>query len=214
MRQLNAIDRLLTGLGSHLLDAGNDDIGTGRPHPATKLGTARPALSPEEKKHAAALMRVNHAGEIAAQALYQGQAITARDPEVRSKLEQSAIEEKDHLIWCRQRVEELGETTSHLEPLWHWGSFSIGALAGAAGDAWSLGFIKETEDQVIEHLEGHLERLPESDTHSRAIIEQMITDERVHGEKAVAAGGRRLPAVVKLTMKLTAKVMTTLSYRM
>ena len=158
-------------------------------------------------------MRVNHSGEIAAQALYHGQAVTARDEAVKQRLEQSAEEEGDHLTWCQIRVEELGEKTSLLSVFWYWGSFAIGATAGLAGDKWSLGFIKETEDQVIEHLQGHLEQLPLEDQKSRAVIEQMMIDEAHHGDKAVEAGGVPLPLPVKLWMRAASKVMTTLSYR-
>lgn len=211
MRNLTALDLLLTGIESTLTGSTSEVVGTPRPHPADNA--AESPLSNEERKHTAALMRVNHAGEIAAQALYQGQALTARTTQTRERLLHSAEEEQDHLIWCKQRVEELGESTSQLEPLWHWGSFCIGAFAGVTGDKWSLGFIKETEDQVIEHLQGHLAELPLQEEKSRRIIKQMIIDEDEHGDMAVAAGGQPLPTPVKHLMKLTAKVMTGLSYR-
>lgn len=212
MRHLSSIDRLIARVDDAFNPSKSAIIGTGRTHPHGDASIEE-ALADAERQLSASLMRVNHAGEIAAQALYQGQTLTARSNEIREKLRQSAVEEQDHLIWCKQRVEELGENTSRLEPFWHWGSVSIGAIAGLAGDAWSLGFIKETEDQVIEHLKGHLDRLPAADNRSRAIIEQMIIDEAEHGDTAVQAGGRPLPAPVKRVMKLTARVMTQLSYR-
>lgn len=169
-------------------------------------------MSDAERHHAAGLMRVNHAGEIAAQALYHGQALTARDPAVREAMEQSATEELDHLAWCEHRVNELGESVSRLGPLWYLGSFGIGALAGLMGDRFSLGFIAETEKQVVAHLDEHLGRLPEQDQRSRAILETMREDEEQHGEAARAAGGRALPEPVRHAMSLVSKVMTRTAY--
>lgn len=166
------------------------------------------------RRHAAGLMRVNHAGEVAAQGLYHGQALTARRPAIRAAMEQAAREEGDHLAWCRDRLDELGDRPSLLAPLWYAGSVAIGAVAGAAGDRWSLGFMAETERQVEGHLEDHLSRLPEGDERSRAILEQMKTDEVKHAQSALAAGGAELPAPVRLLMKLAAKVMTTTAYRL
>jgi ubiquinone biosynthesis monooxygenase Coq7 len=157
-------------------------------------------------------MRVNHAGEVAAQALYQGQALTARDPEVRSAMLQAAAEEADHLAWCEQRLKELKGRTSLLNPLWYLGSYAIGALAGAMGDRASLGFIAETEKQVESHLKGHLDRLSIEDLRSRAILEQMRHDEARHGEKAVSMGGKALPIGVRIAMRATSKLMTRGSY--
>jgi ubiquinone biosynthesis monooxygenase Coq7 len=168
----------------------------------------------EARRHAAGLMRVNHAGEVAAQGLYHGQALTARRPEIRAAMERAAREEGDHLAWCRDRLDELGDRPSLLAPLWYAGSVAIGSLAGAAGDRWSLGFMAETERQVEGHLEDHLSRLPEGDDRSRAILEQMKADEVKHAESAMAAGGAQLPAPVRLLMKLTARVMTTTAYRL
>jgi ubiquinone biosynthesis monooxygenase Coq7 len=159
-------------------------------------------------------MRVNYAGEVAAQALYQGQAMTARDPAVRAAMHESANEELDHLAWCAQRLAELGEPVSRLNPLWYAGSLGIGALAGLFGDRVSLGFIAETETQVVTHLEGHLGRLPPADTRSRTILEQMRRDEAGHRDAALAAGGAALPAPVKRAMGLVAKVMTRTAYRL
>ncbi|CAG0911078.1 unnamed protein product [Cyprideis torosa] len=212
MRHLSSFDIFLSGLEGLLTGTTTNTQGSDRQVPYPQDFTDA-LLSPQEASESVALMRVNHAGEIAAQALYQGQILTARSQQTRDSLKQSAIEEQDHLIWCKNRVEELGGTTSHLEPIWHWGSYCIGALAGAAGDRWSLGFIKETEDQVIDHLKGHLQALPSADHKSRAIIGQMIIDEAEHGDKAVAAGGAPLPLPVKQLMRATAKIMTGLSRR-
>jgi ubiquinone biosynthesis monooxygenase Coq7 len=154
-------------------------------------------------------MRVNHAGEVAAQGLYHGQALTARNPATRALLERAAREESDHLAWCEQRLKELNDRPSLLDPLWYAGSFAIGALAGLAGDRHSLGFVAETERQVERHLDGHLEQIPPDDARSRAIIEQMRADEREHGELARAAGGATLPRPVQDLMRATARIMTT-----
>lgn len=181
-----------------------------RPHPDQGLPEA--ALSEAEKRHAAGLMRVNHSGEVCAQALYQGQAITARNPEAARALMQAADEETDHLAWCERRIQELGSHTSYLDPLWYTGAFAIGVLAGALGDRWNLGFLAETERQVEGHLDGHLQRLPDNDAKSRAIVEQMKADEIRHAKTAIAHGGAELPLPVKLAMKLSAKVMTQTAY--
>ena len=169
-------------------------------------------LSAQEKSHAAGLMRINHCGEVCAQALYQGQALTAKLPEVREKMEQSAAEENDHLQWCSDRLSQLDSRTSLLNPLWYASSFSIGAVAGALGDKWSLGFVAETEHQVVKHLDSHLKQLPQGDLKSRVIIEQMKQDEEHHATVAIEAGGAALPAPVKLVMKSMAKVMTKTVY--
>ncbi|MBV1910933.1 MAG: 2-polyprenyl-3-methyl-6-methoxy-1,4-benzoquinone monooxygenase [Kangiellaceae bacterium] len=169
-------------------------------------------LSAQEKSHAAGLMRINHCGEVCAQALYQGQALTAKLPEVREKMEQSAAEENDHLQWCSDRLSQLDSRTSLLNPLWYASSFTIGAVAGALGDKWSLGFVAETEHQVVKHLDSHLKQLPQGDLKSRVIIEQMKQDEEHHATVAIEAGGAALPAPVKLVMKSMAKVMTKTVY--
>ena len=166
-----------------------------------------------ERRHGAALMRVNHAGEVAAQALYHGQALTARDPEIRAALLAAARDETDHLAWCERRVRELGSRTSVLSPLWYAGSFVIGAMAGLAGDRNSLGFVAETERQVTEHLGSHLERLPESDQRSRRIVEEMQRDEERHGNEANAAGAATLPSPIRALMRSVARVMTETAYR-
>lgn len=170
------------------------------------------ALSDSEQRTAAALMRVNHAGEVAAQALYHGQAAFARRPEVRTLLLQSAREEADHLAWCDQRLRELGSRPSLLSPLWYAGSFAIGAAAAVAGDRISLGFVSETEKQVEGHIDNHLQRLPQADARSRAVLEVMRGDEIAHGATAREAGGTELPPPVRDAMHATAKVMTSTSY--
>jgi ubiquinone biosynthesis monooxygenase Coq7 len=169
-------------------------------------------LSPSERLSSARLMRVNHSGEVAAQALYQGQALTARDPAVKSAMHEAAAEEIDHLAWCEQRLRELKGRTSLLNPLWYVSSFAIGAIAGALGDEASLGFIAETEKQVESHLRGHLERMDPKDTRSRAILEQMTQDEKQHGAKAASMGGKALPYPVALAMRATSRLMTKGSY--
>ncbi|HEX5337436.1 MAG TPA: 2-polyprenyl-3-methyl-6-methoxy-1,4-benzoquinone monooxygenase [Gallionella sp.] len=169
-------------------------------------------LNEAEKKHAAALMRVNHSGEICAQALYQGQALTARDPMVQQKLQQAAQEETEHLAWTARRVHELGGHLSVLNPLWYGGSLAIGAFAGLLGDKWNLGFLAETERQVGHHLQSHLEKLPPQDEKCRAIVAQMYTDEIGHSDMAILLGGVELPQPVQLAMKLNGKVMTGTAY--
>jgi ubiquinone biosynthesis monooxygenase Coq7 len=171
-----------------------------------------PVLPPAEARLSAKLMRVNHAGEVAAQALYQGQALTARDAAVAGAMHKAAAEETDHLAWCERRLDELGARPSVLNPLWYAGSFGIGALAGAFGDRASLGFIIETEKQVESHLGDHLERLPLADQRSRAILERMRHDEAQHGSTAAALGGRPLPLPLRLAMRLSSRVMTRSSY--
>ncbi|MBZ0094678.1 MAG: 2-polyprenyl-3-methyl-6-methoxy-1,4-benzoquinone monooxygenase [Sulfuricella sp.] len=184
---------------------------TTRPLPGKSLAEAE--MGEEEKRLAAALMRVNHSGEICAQALYQGQALTARHPEIQQALKQAASEETEHLNWCESRISDLGGRKSLLNPVWYTGSLAIGALAGALGDKWNLGFLAETERQVVRHLEGHLQRLPASDEKSRAVVEQMKEDEARHATTALEHGGAELPAPVKLAMKLSAKVMTATAFR-
>jgi ubiquinone biosynthesis monooxygenase Coq7 len=169
-------------------------------------------LNERQRAHAAGLMRINHAGEVAAQGLYQGHAAVARDKSIERQMQQAANEEFDHLAWCEQRLTELGAAPSRLSPFWYGGAFAIGAASGFLGDRWSLGFIAETERQVCEHLESHFERLPKDDARSRAILERMHEEEAEHGENAVEAGAAELPPPVKRLMKLTAKVMTRTAY--
>jgi ubiquinone biosynthesis monooxygenase Coq7 len=183
---------------------------TRRPMPGAQLPEAE--LSAAEKIHVAALMRVNHCGEICAQALYQGQALASRNPLVRRELEIAAWEETEHLNWTETRIAELGGRKSLLNPLWYGGSLAIGAIAGKCGDAWSLGFLAETERQVEGHLEGHKARLPAQDRKSWEVLEQMKLDEMRHAETAIGHGARELPAPVKFAMKLSSRLMTRLSY--
>ena len=170
-------------------------------------------LTEAERAHAAGLMRVNHTGEVCAQALYEGQALTARGDDVRDALEQAAAEEVDHLAWCRQRLDELDARPSVLDPLFFAASFLVGAAAGAMGDRVSLGFVEATEDQVVRHLDRHLADLPEGDARSRAIVEEMRADEARHGVNALRAGGRTFPDGVKQAMTVVSRIMTESTYR-
>jgi ubiquinone biosynthesis monooxygenase Coq7 len=204
--QLTAIDRCIGVLDGALRTLSNSGAGTGRRSP--DAGLDRPALSAAESRLAAGLMRVNHSGEVCAQALYQGQALTARNSDLKASLERAAEEENDHLHWCGRRVAELGSHTSLLNPLWYAGSLALGAAAGALGDRWNLGFLGETERQVTAHLESHLARLPAADRASRAILEQMREDEQRHATQAMQSGGAELPAPVKHLMRLSSKLMT------
>ncbi len=176
-----------------------------RPYPA--LHEKEGPLTPEQNQHSAALMRVNHAGEVCAQALYQGQALVSRDKKIREKLCAAAIEEGDHLAWCHQRLKELGSHTSYLNPLWYSGSFVIGLTAGLWGDKWSLGFLAETEQQVVNHLESHLETLPAKDHKSFKVIQQMQEDEAKHRDDAIKLGATELPAFIKKIMSIASKIM-------
>jgi len=178
-------------------------------------GESKPAseMDEHERAHVAGLMRVNHVGEVCAQALYQGQALTARDAYARATLEQAAREEQDHLAWSADRIRELGGRPSLLNPLWYAGSLAIGALAGAAGDKWNLAFLAETERQVEEHLTGHLDRLPAGDERTRAIVEAMREDEAKHRQTALRLGAAELPSPVRAAMRLASRVMTSVAYR-
>jgi len=178
-----------------------------RPSPAAGIGEEEP-LGVDEAREAVALMRVNHVGEVCAQALYDAQALAARSPELKAMFEQAAREEADHLAWTEERIRELGGRTSLLNPLWYGGAFAIGLAAARIGDRASLGFMAETERQVEQHLQGHLERLPESDVASRAIVAQMKDDEVRHADAATALGGAELPLPVRMAMRLAARVMT------
>ena len=171
-------------------------------------------LSEQERRHAAGLMRVNHSGEVCAQALYQGQALTAKLPEVGQQMAEAAAEEIDHLAWCEERINQLDGRTSLLNPLWYAASFGIGAAAGLISDKLSLGFVAATEEQVCNHLQAHLDKLPENDHKSRAVIEQMLVDEKHHAESALDAGGHPFPRPVKKLMTLISGAMTASSYRL
>lgn len=206
---MNSLDKLITEFdkGLRTVFAPAHSV---RPQP--DRGCAETPLSEPEKKQAAALMRVNHSGEICAQALYNGQALTARNPATEAALRQASEEETEHLAWCEKRIGELGSHKSLLNPVWYAGSFALGALAGALGDKWNLGFLAETEKQVGKHIESHLARLPVQDEKSRAILEQMKIDEARHATTALEHGGVELPPPVKLAMQLSSKIMTNTTY--
>ena len=186
-------------------------VSQSRPTPQPQI-PPQEALTDEERKHAAGLMRVNHVGEVCAQALYQAQRLTSSSPEMKKQLALAAIEEEDHLHWCSQRLQELNSRPSLLNPVWYSGAFALGVVAGLAGDAWSLGFVAETEKQVEHHLDDHLETLPEHDLASRAIVDQMRIEEIEHGKMAHDAGAKELPEFIKKTMAMTSKVMTKTAY--
>lgn len=210
--RLSFIDNLIINADRALRTlAAGSDMTSERPSPARSLSEAD--LSEAERKKSAALMRVNHTGEVCAQALYQGQALTAKLPNVRVEMEKAAEEEIDHLVWCQDRIDALGSHTSYLNPVWYGLSFAIGAGAGLVSDKVSLGFVAATEDQVCKHLQDHLQELPMSDNRSRAVVEQMLEDEARHADMALNAGGYNFPAPVKGLMTLVSKVMTTTSYR-
>lgn len=211
-RNLSRIDRLLAGLDNALRTVAAPAATTSRAYPAADI--AGDDLDDPAKLHAAGLMRVNHAGEVAAQALYQGHAVVARSPVIEQRMQHAAAEEFDHLAWCEKRLTELGARPSRLTPIWYGGAFVIGALSGVLGDKWSLGFIAETERQVCAHLDRHLDGLPPGDARSRAVVRQMRDEEAAHGEEARAAGAAELPEPVKRLMQMTARVMTTAAYRL
>ena len=210
-RKLSVIDKVI----------GNVDLAlrTLTPRAAT-ASQASPAenkesldLSTAEKKHIAGLMRINHTGEVCAQALYQGQALTAKLANVRKEMDLAAQEEIDHLVWCEERINQLNSNTSFLNPLFYAASFGIGAAAGIAGDKWSLGFVAATEEQVCKHLQDHLSQLPQQDEKSRAILQQMLIDEEKHGLNALQAGGQDFSVAIKKLMSVVSKVMTKTTYR-
>ncbi len=208
---MNTIDRIFSQLDQALRVSLAPAPNVERRSPAH--GVAEGELSDAERRHAAGLMRVNHTGEVCAQALYAGQAVTAGLPQVREEMEHAAAEEVDHLRWCAERLDALHSRPSLLNPLWYAGSFAIGALAGAAGDRWSLGFVEATERQVEAHLDSHLEMLPSDDQPSRAVVEQMKLDEIRHAELARDAGAATLPAPVQRAMGMTAELMKWVVYR-
>lgn len=210
-RPLSLVDQLITGFDRALRSLTPNTQVSGRANPGS--AHAESEMSERERKHAAGLMRVNHAGEVCAQALYQGQALTAKLSEVRDEMEAAADEEIDHLSWCEDRIKELGSHTSMLNPAWYLMSFSIGATAGLISDRISLGFVAATEEQVCKHLSHHLEVLPEQDLRSRAIVQQMLEDEERHGHAALEAGGQQFSTATKTAMTLISKAMTLTSYR-
>lgn len=210
-RNYTPLDRLITSIDGALRLATGQATTARRENPAAAIPEVM--MDEENRQHAAGLMRINHAGEVCAQALYAGQAATARNPNVQADMQQAADEEIDHLSWCRDRLNELASQPSRLDPLWYAGSFAIGAIAGLAGDGWSLGFLKETENQVEAHLAGHIEKLPPEDARSRAILDQMKIDEARHAQMAEASGAYDLPQPVRDLMKLTASAMKAVAYR-
>ncbi len=203
------LDRLIIGFDKSLRTVLSQPYAT-RPRPDETL--AETILDDAEKRHAAALMRVNHCGEVCAQALYSGQAFTSRNATTTAALNEAAIEETDHLAWCEGRMQELGGRKSLLNPIWYLGSFSMGIVAGALGDKWNLGFLAETEKQVAQHLERHLATLPANDQKTRAIIEQMHMDETAHADTAFNHGAADLPTPARIMMQMASKVMTSTSY--
>lgn len=205
------IDTLIIQADQALRTLVPGSVSAARANPAGS--TASATLDTAGRTHAAGLMRINHTGEVCAQALYQGQALTARLPEVRASMEQAAAEEVDHLSWCEDRLRELDSRPSLLNPLWYGMSFGLGALAGLAGDKWSLGFVAETEHQVCKHLQDHLNSLPAEDDRSKAILQQMLVDEGRHESMARAAGAADLPAPVQQAMTLMARIMKSTVYR-
>jgi ubiquinone biosynthesis monooxygenase Coq7 len=210
VRQFTPVDRALAGLQRALDTVAGTAVAT-RPSPA---GARSPtALAAPDRRHAAGLMRVNHTGEVCAQALYDGQAALARDPATRTHLETAAAEETDHLAWCAERLKELDDRPSLFNPFWYVGSFAIGALAALAGDRWSLGFVVETERQVEAHLGEHLDRLPPDDARSRAILETMRTEEARHADNALTRGGAKLPFPIPALMRRASAVMKAVAYR-
>lgn len=213
-RRLSPLDELCAG-ADQLLRTLFATPTAQRPNPAGTLPDT--PLDASARQHAAGLMRVNHVGEVCAQALYLGQALTAREPALRQHLLASAQDEADHLVWCAERLQELDSRVSLLNPLWFGGAFVFGAAAGLAGDGWNLGFVVETERQVEAHLDSHLHEpgkaLPEADQRSRAIVAQMKADEVAHAEAALARGGRALPQAIRTAMRTTARVMTATAYR-
>jgi ubiquinone biosynthesis monooxygenase Coq7 len=203
-------DELIIGFDRALRTlAGN--ASSQRPNPAINL--PEETLTPKERRHSGGLMRVNHTGEVCAQALYQAQALTARNPELRRRFALAAREEEEHLAWTQERLAELGDRTSYANPLWYAGSFAVGLIAGIGGDRVNLGFVVETERQVEEHLTDHMNRLPQADARSRAIVAAMRDDEARHGATARDAGASELPLPIRALMRATAKLMTLTAYR-
>jgi len=210
-RRLSLLDRVITEADAVMRTITNSGHAAARPSPST--GHADSDLSDPERRHVAGLMRVNHTGEVCAQALYQGQALTAKLPTVRDEMQQAAAEEVDHLVWCEQRLRELESRPSLLNPAWYGLSFALGAVAGAISDKVSLGFVAATEERVCNHLRDHLKSLPEEDRKSRLIVQKMLEDEQRHGDKALQAGGSEFPRQVKDAMTVVSQVMTRSSYR-
>jgi ubiquinone biosynthesis monooxygenase Coq7 len=211
-RHYSTLDRIISAVDEALRISTGEAPAPQRQNPAGNLGSVE--LDEQQRRHVAGLMRINHTGEVCAQALYAGQAATARNDATRESMQSAADEEIDHLSWCEDRLKELDSRPSVLNPLWYAGSFAIGAAAGIAGDDWSLGFVKETENQVEAHLQDHLEGLPEGDARSQAILDQMKIDEAKHADMAEAAGARALPEPIRRAMAATADFMKALAYRL
>ena len=209
-RQYSQLDKFIIDFDAGLVAMFTKSASPNRANPAQEKTASQ--LNEAEKRLSQGLMRVNHAGEVSAQALYQGQSLTARSKSVQTTMQKAAMEEVDHLNWCKERLDELGSHTSYLSPLWYFGSFTIGALAGVLGDKWSLGFVAETEHQVVAHLESHLEKLPEQDDKSRTILEQMKEDEAHHATIAIESGAAELPLRIKKLMTFFSGVMTRTAY--
>jgi len=210
-RHLSFVDKIITNADLALRTLVPSAANAGQPSPAESQQSGE--VNDQQRHHIAGLMRINHTGEVCAQALYQGQALTAKLPTIRREMELAAEEEIDHLVWCEQRINELGGRTSVLNPLFYAASFAIGAAAGMAGDKWSLGFVAATEDQVCKHLQDHLEQLPEDDGKTRAVLTRMLADEETHGTRALEAGGQEFSASSKKLMTAASKLMTKTVYR-
>ena len=209
-RQYSKLDNIIMQIDAVLRDSSKSSEHSTREYPGDLYPHSD--LNEQEKRHVSGLMRINHAGEISAQALYKAQAMTAIDDELKDTMKQSAYEESSHLKWCERRLDELGGRTSYLSPIWYFGSFGIGVVAGCFGDKLNLGFIAETEHQVVKHLDSHLEQLPKNDERSRAILEQMRKDELHHATSAEISGAKNLPKEVRFIMTLVSKIMTKTAY--
>lgn len=210
LRHYTLLDRLITQFDQSLRTLTVNTVACQRPNPAALV--AETALSKQEQRHSAGLMRVDHVGEVCAQALYQGQALAAKTSAVQASMQQAAQEEMDHLAWCQQRLQELHSRPSFLNPFWYTGALLMGIIAGVLGDRWSLGFVVATENQVMQHIDSHLALLPSADHKSRVILQQMREDEAHHATTALTAGATELPAPVQFAMRCLAKVMTTTAY--
>lgn len=212
LRQFTLLDRICLSVDQAIRALNGTPHTTGAAYPAD--GAENLELTEKQRKHSAALMRINHAGEVCAQALYHGQGLVSKDREVQAKMHTAAIEEGDHLDWCQRRISELNSHTSYLNPLWYAGSFCIGMAAGMIGDKWSLGFLAETERQVIDHLSGHMQQLQQEDSRSCTILERMEADEARHRDEAVHLGANELPAFIRKCMALTSKIMVKTAYHL
>lgn len=210
-RHYSLIDQFCLGVDQAVRAVFGKSETTGRVNPSSSEVESQ--LTIEQRSHSAGLMRVNHTGEVCAQALYHAQGLSSRNPDIKTKMQYAAIEEGDHLAWCSNRLTELGSHTSYLNPVWYAGSFVIGLTAGLIGDKWNLGFLAETEQQVVQHLKGHMKLLPSEDSKSYKILQQMQADEEQHRDDAIQAGAEHLPVFVKKLMQFTSKVMVTIAYK-